>query len=135
MIISRRKDFVSGMYEINHCKNVGVLDKWSDEKTDLELIAIHQILYNDGKEIKEDVECENVAWFLLTFMDQKKFVCSLELCVDLHMPMIENNIMGVEYIVEYLKMLMYVDKKEWNDFFRCQVFKDNDCYYLECCKG
>ena len=122
------------MYEINHCANVALLNKWSKEETDLELIAIHQVMYNDGKEMKEDIENSNLAWFLLTFTDQK-LTCSLELCADLHTRMKEDNIMGVEYVVEYLKMLMYVDKNEWKDFFSCRVYKNKGQYYLECCRG
>ena len=122
------------MYEINHCENCDILDKWSYEKTELELTDIHQVLYNNGKEIKENVGHGNIAWFLLTFKDQD-LICSLELRVDLHMQMNKNNIMGVEYVAEYLKMLMYVDRKEWNDFFRCHIVKNEKNYYLECCES
>ena len=121
------------MYEINHCENVVVLDEWCEKETELRLIAIHQILYNDGEEIKEDWGAKKVAWFLLTFTDQK-LNCSLELRVDLNMEMDKDNIMGVEYVIDYLKMLMYVDKNEWDDFFRCKIFKENNCYFLECCE-
>ena len=98
--------------------------------THLKLLDVVQILYNDGRKIHEDICSRNVAWFLFT-LTNSDLLCHLELQIDKNAKMIDN-IMGVETVNEYLKMLMYVDKSEWNDFFKCGVVKDKESFYLQC---
>ena len=128
--MSRRKDSASGIYEVNYSKNHHILDKWCTKKTKLNLIDICQVVYNDGREIREDVAFRNISWFLLTLTDGS--VTCLEMQIDNDMKMSVDNIMGAEYVNEYLKMLMYVDKKEWKDFFECLIAKKNQKFFLEC---
>ena len=129
--MSRRKDSASGTYEVNYCKNHHILDKWCVKKTKLNLIDVCQVLYNDGREIREDGGFRNISWFLLTLTDGS-VTCYLEMQIDNDMKMSVDNIMGVDYVNEYLKMLMYVDKKEWKDFFECLIVKKNHKFFLEC---
>ena len=120
------------MFGMDHsCENYSILKKWCVNQTRLKLLDVVQVLYNDGKNIQEDVCSRNIVWFLLTLTDGN-LLCHVELQIDKNAKMIDNNIMGLETIDEYLKMLMYVDKKEWNDFFECGVVKDKDLFYLHC---
>ena len=98
--------------------------------THLKLLNVAQILYNDGKKIHEDICSRTMAWFLLTLTDNDS-LCYVELQIDKNAKMTDN-VMGVETVNEYLKMLMYVDKSEWNDFFECGVVKDEKLFYLHC---
>ena len=130
--MSRQKDSASGIYEVNYCKNHHILDEWATKETKLNLNAIYQVLYNDGHKIGENIlGFEKTSWFLLILTDGS-MTCCLEMQIDNDMKIIANNIMGAEYVNEYLKMLMYVDKREWVDFFECMIVREKGAFFLGC---
>ena len=114
-----------------YMENLKVLDKWCEKKSRLTLMDLKQIYFNDGKDIKEDYcDLNNYAWFIMQLTDGD-VMAYVEIQIKIT-DVLGDNIIDVETIYEYFKTLMYVDKSEWKDFFKCGVIKEKGIYHLIC---
>lgn len=118
------------MYAVeNYSNNNMILDSWCSKDTILKLKSVNQVLYSDGK-IHEDIERCGNAWFLLELTDGST-IAYVELQINKTTEM-DNNSLKVDTIYDYFKTINYVDKLEWDDFFKCRVVKQKNCHYLMC---
>ena len=100
---------------VNYQNDVKTLKNWSDESTLLKLRNIQQIFFYDGKLMKENIFEKKDTWFLLEMTDGRCYAY-IEIQIDKCMEM-DSNVLNVKTVYEYLKNLMYVDKREWDEFF------------------
>ena len=115
---------------VNYSKNERLLKKWSNKLTRLKLKNIRQVLFFDGKHTQENIDDDDV-WFLLEMTDGE-YYAHLEIQIDTSAEM-GLNVFKVLTVYEYLKDLMYVNKREWDDFFECMICSENKGqYYLVC---
>ena len=115
---------------VNYRHNEIILKKWCEESTKLKLKNIKQILFYNGRHTQENIIDEDEAWFLLEMTDEQYYGC-LEIQINTSAEM-GLNTLNVKTIYEYFKNLMYVDKKEWVDFFGCIICRKLNDYYLVC---
>ena len=100
---------------------IEIVNKWCEESTKLKLKNIKQILFYDGRYAYENIVDKNIV-------DNYAYV---EIQIDTSTEM-GSNTLNVNTIYEYFKNLMYVDKKEWDDFFVCMISQELDHYCLVC---
>lgn len=116
-----------------YLENLKVLNRWCEEESRLTLVDLKQIYFHDGRDIKEDYSNLNkYAWFIMQLSDGE-VMANVEIQIR-HDDVLEDNIIDMKTIYEYLKTLMYVDKSEWKDFFECGVIKKKGIFYLICYK-
>ena len=87
-------------------------------------------MFHDGREVKENIIDDKDVWFLLELTDGIHYAF-VEIQIDKETEM-GSNVMNVKTIYKYFKTIMYVDKREWNEFFKCGILKRSNNYYLTC---
>ena len=118
---------------VNYSKNERLLKKWKDKSTKLRLKSIRQVLFFDGRHAQENIDGDDDAWFLLEMTDGENYA-HLEIQINTSAEM-GSNVFKVLTVYEYFKDLMYVDKRELNDFFECVILSENKGQYCLACEN